>query len=129
VRGTKGARWNNIPFRVIPARGKVSENLVESPSKESCDVLHDDVGGSYFANDSRVFRPESASLSADSFAFAGIADVLARESPAKHIHSLDIGNLSDVSVPLDVGPMFPENASAIVINLHLPSNFKAACTL
>jgi hypothetical protein len=41
--GTKGGRWQAIPFRIKPARGQVSENSVHPPSKERCDVFHDDV--------------------------------------------------------------------------------------
>jgi hypothetical protein len=37
---------NNLPLRVIPDFGKVSENTLNSPSKQSCDVLHDCVGRS-----------------------------------------------------------------------------------
>jgi hypothetical protein len=46
VRGANGGSGYAIPLRVIPARGQVSENSPESSSKESCDVLHDDVAGS-----------------------------------------------------------------------------------
>jgi hypothetical protein len=46
VRGANGRSGNAVPFRVIPARGKIGEDDIESSSKESCDVLHDDVAGS-----------------------------------------------------------------------------------
>jgi hypothetical protein len=46
VRGATGDRRYAVPFRIIPARGQVAENDVEPPSKESCDVLHEDVPGS-----------------------------------------------------------------------------------
>jgi hypothetical protein len=52
VRGTNGASWYAVPFRIVPERGQVSENSSKSPSKQSCDVLHDDVAGSYLANNS-----------------------------------------------------------------------------
>ena len=42
VRGTNGGRWNAIPFRVVPARGQVSENVSKAPSKQTWDVLHED---------------------------------------------------------------------------------------
>jgi hypothetical protein len=46
VRGANGASRDAVPLRVIPARGQVPENTLHSSSKESCDVLHDDVAGS-----------------------------------------------------------------------------------
>ncbi len=46
VRRTNGGSGNAVPFSVIPARGQVSENSVNPPNKQSCDVLHDDVARS-----------------------------------------------------------------------------------
>jgi hypothetical protein len=46
VRGTDGRSRYAIPFRVIPDRGKVADHFIDSPSKESCHVLHEDVSGS-----------------------------------------------------------------------------------
>src|SRR5215831_11790159 len=46
VRGTNGRSRYAVPFRVVPARGQVSEYPSHSSSKESCDVFHDDVAGS-----------------------------------------------------------------------------------
>jgi len=57
VRRTNGGSWYAVPFRIKPERGQVSENTLKSPSKQSCDVLHDDVAGSYLANNSGVLRP------------------------------------------------------------------------
>jgi hypothetical protein len=50
VWGTKRDRWNNIPFRVIPDRGKITEDFFEGSSvvdrKEAWNVFHEDVSGS-----------------------------------------------------------------------------------
>src|SRR5574343_985646 len=43
VRGTNGRSRYAMPFRIKPERGQVSENSAKSPSKQSCDVFHDDV--------------------------------------------------------------------------------------
>jgi hypothetical protein len=45
---------NAAILRVIPERGQVAENSSHAASKESCDVLHDDVSGSKFANEAGV---------------------------------------------------------------------------
>jgi hypothetical protein len=57
VWGTNGGSWYAVPFRIKPERGQVSENSLKAPSKQSCDVLHDDVARSYLANNSGVLRP------------------------------------------------------------------------
>jgi hypothetical protein len=46
VRGANGGSGYAVPLRVIPARGQVTDDSLESPNKESCDVLHDDVSWS-----------------------------------------------------------------------------------
>jgi hypothetical protein len=46
VWGTNGGSWYAVPFRIKPERGQVSENSLKAPSKQSCDVLHDDVAWS-----------------------------------------------------------------------------------
>jgi hypothetical protein len=61
VRGTNGGRWDAVPLRVIPALGQVSENFAHPPSsKEPWYVLHEHVGRSYQANESRELGPEPA---------------------------------------------------------------------
>jgi hypothetical protein len=46
MRGADVGRSEAVPFRVIPARGQVSEYVSHPSSKEPWDVLHDDVSGS-----------------------------------------------------------------------------------
>jgi hypothetical protein len=74
-----------VPLRIIPERGQVSENVSKAPSKQSCDVFHDDVGRSYLANEPGIFAPEAGSFAGQSGAFAGNADVLAWEPAAYDI--------------------------------------------
>ena len=90
VRGTNGGSWYAVPFCIKPERGQVSKNSVKPPSKQSCDVLHDDVAGSKFANDSGVILPEAAAFALNSDAVAGAADVLAGEAAADDINSNSI---------------------------------------
>jgi hypothetical protein len=42
VRGANVGSAYAVPFRIIPERGQVSENSLNPPSKQCCDVLHDD---------------------------------------------------------------------------------------
>ena len=49
----------NLPDRIHPERGKVTEDGIESPSNESWAVFNECVAGSYFANNPGKFFPES----------------------------------------------------------------------
>ena len=57
VRGANGGSWYAVPFRVIPARGQVTENAAKPVSKESWDVFQQCCTGSKNANESREFGP------------------------------------------------------------------------
>jgi hypothetical protein len=46
VRGANVRSSYNVPLRIEPDRGKVSEHDIESPNNESCDVFHQQVAGS-----------------------------------------------------------------------------------
>jgi hypothetical protein len=46
VRGADGASRYAVPDRIIPERGKVSENGSHPETKQAWDVLHDDEAGS-----------------------------------------------------------------------------------
>jgi hypothetical protein len=74
-----------MPFDVIPDLGQVSENSAKSPSKQSCDVFHDDVSGSYFANNSIELPPQTAALTVESGPLPRQADVLTWEPAADDI--------------------------------------------
>jgi hypothetical protein len=45
VRGANGTSWYAIPFRVIPARGQITDDVSESGSKEAWDVFQHDCSG------------------------------------------------------------------------------------
>jgi hypothetical protein len=112
-----------VPLRVIPERGKVAENGSHSPSKQRCDVLHDDVSGSYFANDPSELVPKTGPLSCESSSFSCNADVLAGEAAADEIDgpiSLGCWESPHVVVSWDVGPMLGEDAVGVVIYFDLP---------
>jgi hypothetical protein len=82
---TNVARAQHTPFRIIPQRGQVSENSSKPARSEHWGVFHEDVAGSYLANDSGHVVPHSAARSVDSCASSGCADVLAWEAPADDI--------------------------------------------
>jgi hypothetical protein len=123
VRRTNGRSWNNVPFRVIPERGQRPENDVHSSSKESCDVLHDNVSRSNLANDPSKLVPKTGPLACESCSLASNADVLAWESSADEIDAVVVvrwRERSHVVVLGYVGPVLVEDCGCIRVNLHLP---------
>lgn len=133
----KGCRWKAVPLRVIPDLGQVSENSLHSPSKQRCDVLHDDEARSKLANGSRVLAPQSAAFAVDPSSLSGVADVLAGESAAKDVNPRDAikvsavvafvrflatADVSDVGKLLGTGEMAGQHIPAVGINLHLPES-------
>jgi hypothetical protein len=85
VRGAKGACGKTVPLRIEPERGQVPENTSEAPSKQSWDVLHDDVSGSYVADEPCEFGPKTRACPVDPRATAGVGEVLAGEATAEDV--------------------------------------------
>ncbi len=86
VGGANVGSSQHCPPAVIPERGQITEHSSESPSNESWAVLHVAEAGSNLANDPRHVAPHAAALSVNACAFAGNADVLAREAPRNHVN-------------------------------------------
>jgi hypothetical protein len=120
-------RRKHRPLRIEPEVGQRSENGVESSKSDSCDVLHEDISRSHFANDSVHLPPEAAALAGETCAFAGDADVLAGKATGNDIDSpspcgpVELGN---VIVDLQLGrqPTFVasclQNGAAVRVDLH-----------
>ena len=79
------------PFRIEPEGGKVSEDLIESQSKVSCDILQHDDAGSHLANDSGDLRPQVARVPLAS-PEAGAGEWGAGVSRQDEIHSATPGS-------------------------------------
>jgi hypothetical protein len=125
MRRTNVGSSNALPLRVIPDLGQVSENSLHSPSKQSCDVLHDDVAGSKLANDSRIFRPQSAAFAVDSRPLASVRNILAGESSADDVNGSEVidSAFSDIAEPLGVREMAFEHSPAVIVDFDLPDGF------
>jgi hypothetical protein len=112
-----------VPLRVIPERGQRSENVIHPPSKERCDVFHDDVPGSKLANDASVFVPKTRAFAGQPLLPSCGADVLAWESAADDINvpiSICGREGSHVVVARDVRPVLGKNSASKVIDFYLP---------
>src|SRR5690606_9779780 len=122
VIGANGCRRNAIPFRIIPARGQVSEYDIQPSRKQRCNVLHDDVAGSKLANDPGKLSPQAGTFASNSCSLSGIANVLAGEASADEIDWREIvrADLSHVSESDGIRPVSCKDLRRIVIHLYLP---------
>lgn len=129
VWGANSGSWNAVPFRVIPDLGQVSENAVKPPSKESCDVLHNDDSGSYFANKAKVLTPEPRALALKPSALARVRDVLAGKSSANNVNWSDIFALQFgyVFKLANVRPVFRQHAPAEWVEFTKRHGLETAC--
>jgi hypothetical protein len=105
-----------MPFRIVPERGQVSENTVEPPCQESCDVLHDEDARSKLASKAVNFGPKARARTIEARPASSQGNVLTGESPADRIDGNSIGSKplggkgSDVIVAGDLGPMLRQHA-------------------
>lgn len=124
MRGTNGRSRYTVPFSIKPDLGQVAENFSHPPSKQSCDVLHDDESGFQNASGADNLAPQSASCARYSLACPCTADVLAGESSADDINSPINGwfwwEVPHVSPAPDVRPVFFEDSVAVVVDFDLP---------
>jgi hypothetical protein len=77
----------HCPAAVIPERGQVTQDSLESANKERWAVLHEREGWSNLANDPRHVGPEAAARAVEARTLTGDADVLAREAASDHVNS------------------------------------------
>jgi hypothetical protein len=135
MRRTNGGCGYAIPFSTIPERGQVSENSAHSVSKQRCDVFHDDEGGSYFANESRIFCPEAAPRPFNSSATTSDADVLTGETATDNVNGNSVcseslgGEFPDIFIARHLGPVFRQHPPAEWVDLAEGNGLETARTL
>lgn len=123
VRRTNKGCWYRLPFRIIPARGKAPENIKQASGWKSPGILHDNVHGSNFANETVKFVPKAAALILKTLALSRLADALTRETPCDDIDGNSVSGqsvgceFSDIFILLYVGPVLGEDLAAERINL------------
>jgi hypothetical protein len=88
VRGAGVVSAKHSPSSIEPHLGQVSENSAKPPSSEDWRVFHEREAGSYFTNDAGHFHPQAGSLTLDTGALTGRANVLTRKSPRYDIHNI-----------------------------------------
>jgi hypothetical protein len=95
---------------VVPERGQVGGDVVESESKQPCDVLHEAPLGSKYAKASGELGPQPPVV-VQATARPGVGDGLAGESSANkvrgsHPFPLDGSHVAEVG---DIGPVAGEH--------------------
>lgn len=88
-----------MPLRIEPERSELPENRFQSARTKGADVFEEEIRRratfvDEFADESDDFKEKPGSLSGESGAFSGKADVLTREAAADDIDSLS--NMSRV---------------------------------
>jgi hypothetical protein len=77
----------HCPPTVIPERGQIGEDSVESPNKDRWAVFHEDVAGSNVAHDAREMAPEAGPRALDARPAPCDADVLAGKAARNHVNT------------------------------------------
>ena len=126
VRGTEGGSRKAIPFRVVPERGQVCENLSEDGSsadrEEVCNVLQEDVSRSNVANDSTHLSPKRSFGMSETLTLSGARGALAREAAGDDVDRLGSSvNCSDVRVHGHSGESHPEQLLSELVDLAEPA--------
>jgi len=67
-----------MPLRIIPDRGQLSENSIQSPIKQRCHVFQQDVFWAQLSNHANDLEKEAGSFTVEAITATGKADVLAR---------------------------------------------------
>ena len=113
-----------MPFRIIPERSERPEHLIQSARAKGGDIFDEDVARLEDFDRFGVFEPEAAAFTGESGAFSGKADVLTGESSTQEIDGFDGSpiNCANVSITLDVRPVFGEHSLTVMVDFDLPSH-------
>jgi hypothetical protein len=121
MRGSHVGSAQIEPDRIIPRLGKASENGVQPPSSERCDVLHDDDAGSKVAHDAGELEPETRALTREASALPCVRHVLTGEAATEDIDAGRVGSDgSHVVVSTSARPVSGEDAATPRVCLALP---------
>lgn len=119
-----GGSGKRLPLRIIPERGKVTQDLVEAADAQGRDVFDDNIFRPERADDAAELSPEARSSARQTGAPAEIADVLAREAAADEIDLQRGVRLSregaDIVEARDALPVASEDRSAVGVAFDLP---------
>ena len=131
VRSANGGSGNTVPLRIVPDRSERPEHLVQSARAKGCDVFGDDPARARFGDDAVHFPPEAASLSRQSGAFAGEADVLAGKPAGDDVgpdsggSESGCGDAVDIAEVRDTGKPRSQDGRAIRVDFTEPGDGEA----
>jgi hypothetical protein len=122
VRGANVGSWYAVPLRIIPDRGKRTENVAHPVIKQLCDVLHENDAGSKLANETGELEPQARTVSEKTRSLASGRNILAREPSADRVNGNSIGSkpvggeFADVMVAGHLWPVFRQHAAGKVFD-------------
>jgi hypothetical protein len=122
VRRTNAGSRYTMPFRVIPDRGKITQDPIEPSLGEHGDIFKERDARSTSANGTDAILPEARTIPRQASSSTSLADVLTRESPGDDVDSwkqrkIDIRNIAK---NLGIGKSLTENTSRIHITFNRP---------
>jgi len=103
---------------------QVSGDFVTASAHERRYVFNDRQSRAHLADEPGVLAPEAGTCASQASTFAGNANVLAGEASAQEIDGFDGSpiNCANISVSLDVRPMFGKDSLTVGVNFDLPSH-------
>jgi hypothetical protein len=115
-----------MPFRIIPERSERPEHSIQSARAKGADIFDEDVARLEDFDRFGVLEPEPAAFASEPGAFSGEADVLAGEASAQEINGFNGSpiNCANISVSLNVRPVFGEHPLTVGVDFNLPCDFK-----
>jgi hypothetical protein len=121
VGGVDGTSRNNERLRGVASSLQVRKHLVEAHADVTSNILKQAPSGPECADNRKHVRPE-VTVILRAASLPGEGKRLAWVSAANKVNCGELCAVEslDVSPARDAGPVFCENAVAIVINLHLP---------
>ncbi|AMD89805.1 hypothetical protein AXF13_06600 [Desulfovibrio fairfieldensis] len=128
VRGTKGGCGQHFPFRIVPERGQIPQDDLNTAGEQAPHVFNDDVTGPDFPDNPRILIPQTAPCPLlDTRAAARAADVLTWKTTAQHVHRRQICSFEagHVIIYEGVRPVPGEDGPAERVDLAKPLMFKA----
>jgi hypothetical protein len=129
VPGTKVGSSKHVPFRVIPDRGKVLNDNVESSLSQEGDVLDDDEEGSELIDQPEELGPETRTRAREARARPRRGThVLTRKATTEQIARREVRRRGGphISMPVRVRPMLRQHPTPPRIQLHLEDRLEPA---
>jgi hypothetical protein len=108
-----------VPFRVIPERRYLPENLIQSARAKDADVFDDGPRWPTLLDEPAVLAPEAGTFPGKPCTWSSKADVLAGEASSDNVNWPNVEGVEFAHVleAVDTGPVLSQDSSAIRLDL------------